>query len=178
MASAAEDKLRRLLAQRGCEPDDGFLPDGDDEGLVVAGDLTADLEGEGAEAVTGLVNVALEGLASHHAEPTNQHPIETAAAHRPRGALGAAASSEAAKTMGRSARKFVQAVLPVRARANDASDADRSGSSIHERPQAHPTRHSPRSWPVRSACRFGWMFTFSVAVYNLVRLRTLRAVAA
>ena len=69
----------------------------------MAGDLTADLEGEGAEAVTGLVDVALEGLASHHAEPTNQHPIETAAAHRPRGGARAAASSEAAKTMGRSA---------------------------------------------------------------------------
>ena len=33
------------------------------------------------------------------------------------------------------------------------------------------TRHRGRD-------RVGWMFTFAVAVYNLVRLRTLRAVAA
>src|SRR4029077_18279418 len=30
----------------------------------------------------------------------------------------------------------------------------------------------------RGCDRVGWMFTFAVAVYNLVRLRTLRAVAA
>jgi hypothetical protein len=33
------------------------------------------------------------------------------------------------------------------------------------------TRHRGRD-------RVGWMFTFAVAVYNLVRLRNLRAVAA
>ena len=33
------------------------------------------------------------------------------------------------------------------------------------------TRHRGRD-------RVGWMFTFAVAVYNLVRLRTLRAAAA
>ncbi len=33
------------------------------------------------------------------------------------------------------------------------------------------TRHRGRD-------RVGWMFTFAVAVYNLVRLRTLRAVSA
>ena len=30
----------------------------------------------------------------------------------------------------------------------------------------------------RGERRVGWMFTFAVAVYNLVRLRTLRAAAA
>src|SRR5262249_26735342 len=62
-------------------------------------------------------------------------------------ALRAAATGAAAKTRGRRDRKFVPTLSRVRVRANDASDPERSGSSIHERPQDRRRRLSPRTRP-------------------------------